>query len=570
MSASKESVEQLIEEAYLLLSKHQHQPALDKALMAFELESADSTSSVNLEILYLIGELQIELQQTDQAIKTVRLAFDINPSDQRTKLLQAGLMAMLGQLETAVQIASSAQVGPRASKAYYLIGLIALDLSTLEEAEKYFRKALEYDPKSRQALLDLGLVYAYRKQYPEAQALIDQALLLGDLSLKEILKLGNTFLAIEDYGKAFECYYKAVEHAPSSASAHSNLGLVYHIQGQLEAAINSYILAVFHEPMHSMAHLNLGIALLLMGDFATGWAEYEWRRALRDDPHICDEWSIPEITSANGLPDVVIIAHENGIGDSIQFMRYGQLVRDHGRQAVLLCPPKMAPVADNSGLFDQIETRAITTLEDGKTYGWIPALSIPKVFGITPEKPLVDPPYLFPPTDRVKHWHDRLRTKDSFLVGLHWQGNPAAERTTFRGRSLPLAVFESLASLHNIHFVSLQKGYGSEQMDTISFRNCFVDAQSEVDEAWDFIETMAIAKCCDVVVSSDSGLAHLVGAMGHPLLLLLSMVPEWRWGLVGDRTAWYPSARLYRQTMLGDWTGVIERVRLDLEKRFNP
>jgi hypothetical protein len=315
-----------------------------------------------------------------------------------------------------------------------------------------------------------------------------------------------------------------------------------------------------------MSHLNLAMASLLLGDYTTGFQEYEWRRTLRDDPVITVQVSIAEITSSDDLPGTVILSHENGVGDCVQFMRYARLFHNLGSETILVCPPPLVGLAEHSGMFKEIHTHNNFELADPVNCGWIPALSIPKVFGATPDTPLVQEPYLQAQPDRVNYWTNNMRgdTTKQLIVGLHWQGNPDAERTTFRGRSLPLAAYEPLASLAGVTFVSLQKGHGSEQLEQSAFRDRFVDCQDEVSATWDFMETLAMIKACDVVISNDSGLAHLAGAVGHPVWLLLALVPEWRWGLEGETTAWYPSMRIHRQTTQGDWATVVQSVRQKL------
>ena len=146
-------------------------------------------------------------------------------------------------------------------------------------------------------------------------------------------------------------------------------------------------------------------------------------------------------------------------------------------------------------------------------------------------------------------------------MGLHWQGNPEAERRdSARGRSLPLALLEPLAGIPGLRLLSLQKGPGAEQLARCSFRSAFHPGQAAVDDAWDFLDTAAIAGCCDLIISADSGLVHLAGGLGLPLWLLLQQVPDWRWGLDGEDSHWYPSLRLFRQRRSGDWPELIARL----------
>ncbi|MFM7265361.1 MAG: tetratricopeptide repeat protein, partial [Cyanobium sp.] len=191
---------------------------------------------------------------------------------------------------------------------------------------------------------------------------------------------------------------------------------------------------------------------------------------------------------------------------------------------------------------------------------WLPLLSLPGLLRVSPDNPLHNDPYLRTTPERLAYWQHRLADVPRPLVGIAWQGNPQAELTTLRGRSLPLEAFAPLAQRTDLTFLSLQKGPGSEQLAACSFRHRFVDAQDAIDQAWDFLDAAAIAACCDLVITSDSALAHLAAGMGLPTWLLLQHLPEWRWGLQGDSSPWYPSMRLFRQATPGDWNALLDHV----------
>ena len=154
------------------------------------------------------------------------------------------------------------------------------------------------------------------------------------------------------------------------------------------------------------------------------------------------------------------------------------------------------------------------------------------------------------------------------IIGINWKGNPKTEKSTLQGRSLELEFFAPIASCSQISLLSLQKGTGSEQLKTCSFKDRFVSCQDQINDAWDFLETAAIIANCDLVITSDTSVAHLAGGMGKTTWLLLHKVPDWRWGLEGDSTFWYPSMRLFRQKKRGDWNEVMERVAEAIQENF--
>ena len=540
-------------------------------LALLQQEASDAhQSEYSFDCLYELGKALVLLGQYDEAQQACQELIELRPTDHRGQLLRAFLLSRLGQPESARRLAGLNLEGPRKADGLWLLGTIALELSQLNEAEQHLLSSLEEDRSSDTCALDLAITYGYQGKRDQALHLLTDRILPkvleGQIGSSNLMRTGTAYLAIGQLDSALEHYSQALAKDGGSASAYSNCGIIHHIQGRLDEAIACQMMAVLVDPMHANSHLNLAMASLLLGDYTTGFQEYEWRRTLRDDPVITVQVSIAEITSSDDLPGTVILSHENGVGDCVQFMRYARLFHNLGSETILVCPPPLVGLAEHSGMFKEIHTHNNFELADPVNCGWIPALSIPKVFGATPDTPLVQEPYLQAQPDRVNYWTNNMRgdTTKQLIVGLHWQGNPDAERTTFRGRSLPLAAYEPLASLAGVTFVSLQKGHGSEQLEQSAFRDRFVDCQDEVSATWDFMETLAMIKACDVVISNDSGLAHLAGAVGHPVWLLLALVPEWRWGLEGETTAWYPSMRIHRQTTQGDWATVVQSVRQKL------
>ena len=155
-------------------------------------------------------------------------------------------------------------------------------------------------------------------------------------------------------------------------------------------------------------------------------------------------------------------------------------------------------------------------------------------------------------------WSSLLKGQKGPVIGINWQGNPETEKMFLKGRSLEIEHFHVLTSDSQISLLSLQKGFGSEQLETCSFRDRFVNCQDQINETWDFLETAAIIANCDLVITSDTYVAHLAGGMGKTTWLLLHKVPDWRWGLEGEKTPWYKSVRMFRQHRDGDWHGVIQ------------
>jgi hypothetical protein len=201
---------------------------------------------------------------------------------------------------------------------------------------------------------------------------------------------------------------------------------------------------------------------------------------------------------------------------------------------------------------------------------WLPMGSIPLALAVTPEQPMVSgAPYLRAAPERIEAWRQRLRqgmSNTAWLVGVNWQGNPAAERMNLRGRSWPLEHLATIAAMPDLQLVSLQKGAGSEQLESCGFRERFVADQAAVSACLDFEDCAAITAACDLVISSDTQAAHLAGGLGVNTWLTLQHIPDWRWGLTGENTFWYPTMRLFRQPAPGDWGTVFEQLLQALQQ----
>ncbi|HLJ05365.1 MAG TPA: hypothetical protein VKT26_03785, partial [Acetobacteraceae bacterium] len=300
------------------------------------------------------------------------------------------------------------------------------------------------------------------------------------------------------------------------------------------------------------AHLNLGIVLLLAGRHAEAWPEYAWRfraGAARLPALDKPRWSGEPLDGRT-----LLIRAEQGLGDTIQFCRYVRQAAARGSvvfevqpglrrlMAGVIAPERIIQVGDELPPVDL----------------WSPLLDLPLLLGMDAPPP----PYLAPDADRVAMWRERIGPQGR-KIGIAWQGNPSAAAE--RGRSVPLKEFLPLARLPGIRLISLQKYHGLEQLKDVP-DGLVVETLDELDAGADaFADTAAAMQSLDLVISSDTAIPHLAGALGRPVWVALQHVPDWRFQLTGDANLWYPSMRLFRQTKRGDWTGVFARMAQALE-----
>jgi hypothetical protein len=305
------------------------------------------------------------------------------------------------------------------------------------------------------------------------------------------------------------------------------------------------------------------MAELKCGQFESGFLNYEARFEMRNGTDCleaipnCPRWDGRQRRA--GMP--LLLVAEQGLGDTFQFMRYAIPLRQQRLQVSLCAPQKLHGLIQASGI-DPLPLTPDQARQVGEGY-WAPLLSVPRLLGVSPQNPIITHPYISTTPDLIEKWKTILANEPRPLIGINWQGNPAHEKTNNVGRSLPLDAFSALAAKTNGAFISLQKGYGAEQLDTCSFRDHFVTCQQQISDTWDFLEISAIIANCDLVMTSDTSVAHLAAGMGQKVYMLLKKHPEWRWLLDGESTFWYPSMKLIRQSERGDWAGVIDRVLKD-------
>ncbi len=355
--------------------------------------------------------------------------------------------------------------------------------------------------------------------------------------------------------------------APELGAGYFNIGLALHHQARPEAAIRAYRLALRYSNSDALvttsAQTNLAQDLLLNGEFHEGWHRYEDR--LNDMEHglFRAHWGEPWQGMSDSRPlNRLVLVSEQGLGDTLMFCRLGVELQKHVRHPItLICQKPLVPLLQKCSELNQIVEENVqntNTLATENNLLWCPLMSLPERLDLDPDILKQDEPYLRLPHETVKKWRLKLRRKPGKrLIGVHWQGNPHHEGSLYsRGRSMPFAALRSLKDLEGVEFVSVQKGAGSEQLQ-LDAGLPFVEGQVAVSASMDFIDTAAVLANCDLLISADSGVVHLAGALGIPTWVALCYVPEWRWGLKGERTPWYPSLHLFRQPGHGDWTSVM-------------
>ena len=454
------------------------------------------------------------------------------------------------------QINTLLQRYPTSPEVVNTVGTLLLKSDPAAAAE-LFRGEIDRYPDNLAAMANLALALEEQGQFQQSVDAHLNMLQIGNCFGALHLNFGNIYASYLALYEAEACCRSAILLSPFFPEAWMSLGNVLHNLRQKGPDLLALRNVLAIAPNLIMGKLSLSLALLMYEQFEEGWALYESRLDQNRAIHLpmgLDKWD-----GIAALDELLIVA-EQGAGDVVQFMRFSILLSLGIPRITILAEPKYRSLLEHYGGFDAVHsvTEPSRVMERS---AWYPMASILGLLGISNQGVIIDAPYLAADPKKTKHWATAMeRGNGSKLIGLNWQGNPVTENSFFQGRSFPLETYAPLAELDGCQWVSLQKGPGSEQLEHCSFRHRFVAAQADIDQAWDFVETLSILQVCDLVITSDTSVAHLAGALGRPTWVLLKYVPDWRWGLEGSSTAWYPTMRLFRQQEANNWEPVIAAV----------
>jgi hypothetical protein len=430
----------------------------------------------------------------------------------------------------------------------------------LAMAEPLYRQILAQNPAHGDAWHLLGLVAHQTGNHQAAVDLISRAMALNPSAATYYNSAGEALRCLGDHQRAIAAYESALRIDPSFAEALNNLGTVYQNQGRMSEALQCYERALALHPNYANAHYNRARTWLALGDYARGWTEYEWRwqrGEFRRPKHVQPAWDGAQLGGRT-----LLVSAEQGLGDTLQFIRYVPLLKPFGGRVEVEVQPTLVPLLQAGGYCDVLALGQPLPRFDVH----ISLLSLPRALGATLASIPCDIPYLAADRERLAFWRQRMADLAGFRVGIHWQGNPQSPLEPWR--SMPLACFEPLAHVPGVRLISLQKGPGTEQLSALGGRFEVVDFSRTLDVArGPFMDTAALISVLDLVITSDSAVAHLAGALGAPVWVVLNAAADWRWLCDREDSPWYPTMRLFRQRSFGQWQDVFQRLTAALSER---
>jgi tetratricopeptide (TPR) repeat protein len=426
------------------------------------------------------------------------------------------------------------------------------------DALAWAERAIELDPRQAEAHAAHSAVCIRLNRVEDALASSRQALQLNPRLPEAHLNQATAYLKLGQFDEVARICREVLRIKPDYIDVEYVLGMVALKENRLEDALGSFGRLLDKKPEDAQVHFNRAVTWLIQGNYEQGWAEYEWRWRWRD--FVVKPFTQP-VWDGSPLDGKTILLHaEQGLGDTLQFIRYAPLVKKRGGTVIAACPQVLHDLLSRCAGIDQLVSQETFT---GTAAEHAPLLSLPRILNTTLATIPAAVPYVFADPALVEQWRWELAALPGFKVGIAWQGSLKHQDDRFR--SMPLECFAALARVQGIQLVSLQIGDGEADLGGVSFP--IVDFGNRLDKVGGaFVDTAAVMMSLDLVITADTATAHLAGALGVPVWVALRFAPDFRWLLERADSPWYPSARLFRQRRPGQWEDVFEQMAGELLK----
>ena len=504
------------------------------------------------------GNAQLALHWFDDALASYDRALALQPDAVEVRLNRGNALHALNRYgEALASYDTVLSLQPSHIETLVNRGVTLLALERFEEALASCDRALALRANFAEALFNRGLALHRMKRFEQALASYDRALAVRPDFTQAHYNRANTLLAMRRFETALASYDRAIALGTDHPEAHLNRGLALEKLMRIDRALASYDRATALRPNFAEAHYNEALCRLLTGDMQRGWEKHEWRWETRQFSQEKRNFAQPLWLGSGEITGKTILLHaEQGFGDTIQFCRYAPLVAERAAHVILEVQPQLRELM---GTLRHM-SRIVASGEPLPAFDLhCPLLSLPLAFGTELATIPSPSPYLRAPADAVRHWGGKLSPRIRPRIGLAWSGRAA--HLNDRNRSVPLDVFLSALTGVDAAYVSLQREFRSGDLALLG--ECG-NVASFADELRNFSDTAALIENLDLVISVDTSVAHLAGALAKPVWILLPYNPDWRWLLDREDSPWYPTARLFRQDSSCAWDGVMTRVHAEL------
>jgi tetratricopeptide (TPR) repeat protein len=489
------------------------------------------------------------------AMTPLQRSIELKADDPEVFFYVAAAWRGLGQLDrAAASYLRAIELRPEYGDARFELGSILIDQGRFAEAEPHFRQSIAANPLVARSHLGLGIALRRLDRIEEAETCFRRAASLEPNNPVCHYNLGNFLRDTGRFEEAERSFRRVLEIDRGHLLAMNNLAETLSDLGRFKEALAVYDKALSIKPDYASANHNKALTLLLLGDWTSGLQLYEWRKRKLTEPVGNRQYSRPMLSTIDDVANKVVLVHwEQGLGDTIQFCRYLPLLAAQGAK-VLFAPQDnlrrlMASLPGNIDLVD-VECRQPFDCH-------VPLLSLPLAFCTAVATIPAAKEYLRAQPDRVERWRAKLGDH-GFKIGICWQG-----KADHHERSFPLSHLAGVGRVPGVRLISLHKGAGEVQLDGLPEGMVVETLGENFDVGLDaFLDTAAVMKLCDLVISSDTAVAHLGGALGIRTWVALRAVPDWRWLLERRDSPWYPTVRLFRQRTPGDWGSVFREMEV--------
>lgn len=560
---------QELSQEYCILAQHYQGNTKNKAIelykKALEFNANNITANTQLALLYyehnLITDALTHFQHAlvDQP-NNAHILFNIGQCYTKQQQWRAAFDAFQKTI----------QIDPLHERAYIHLGSICEKLTLPQEAIVLYKKAIEINHDSFEAYSNLGHLYKNLDQLDNAVEYYQRAYQLQPDHVQIMMDFANTLHMFDRHQESLELYEKILEKNPHILSALYNFGFTLKKMGHLQRAIEVYNQLLMQKPDYAPVHFSLSSIYLMLGDFERGWEEYEWRwKAYNEEPR---PFNKPRWHGEDIIGRTLFVYAEQGLGDTLQFVRYLKLLKNKYKYIRIIFESQEAliPLLKLQPYIDQVVSRRETVPH---FHYHIPLMSLPHILKTRLATIPANTPYIEPSPHLVAAWQKKLAHDTNFKIGLCWQGNAhyttQALRHAVALKSIKLEQFAPLFQIPGVSIYSLQQSNGVEQIATCSFKDKLITFDSSFDSTHGrFMDTAAIMPHFDLIISVDTSIAHLAGSMNIATWIVVPQPADWRWLLNRTDSPWYPSVRLFRQHVSGDWQSVMTEITQEIRHRL--
>lgn len=507
-----------------------------------------------------IGNVYRDQGDFEKACASYQMALALDPAHADAHYNYGITLHEQGDLERASTAYRCALAeNPAHPESWNNLGVVLKTQGMLEEAQQCYATVLSYQPNHVTALFNMGVLHADAMRFEEALSCYRRTLEVQPDYIDAIFNMGVVYRSQGALQEAAGRFERASVLRPDNHAAFQNLGAVQYELGHFDVARASYARALTLSPDHPEIRYSLGLIALAEGNYTQGWEEYEWRWLGAESSRRHRRDFLQPLWQGQDLAGKTILLHaEQGLGDTLQFVRYVPLVVQKGGRIILECQAPLARLLRSIPGADTVICRG----DPLPPFDWhCPLMSLPRAFGTTLDTIPARQPYLAADALNVQDWKTRLGQKSALRVGLVWAGNPRHFSVQLsqidRRRSVRLAQFGPLSRFKGVEWVSLQVGEAVSEMED---RSHGLNLRDFTTHLRDFEDTAALVANLDLVISIDTSVVHLAGALGIPVWLLSRYDACWRWLRERDDSPWYPCMRIFRQPSPGDWASVIDNV----------